>query len=167
MKQLIQFGALAAAVVVLACQHPAAAQTPSLSAGPVDSAIIDDLVAANRILANQGVLDAFGHVSIRHPKDPNRYLMSQSRAPMLVSADDIMEYDLDSNPVEQRGRSMVAERFIHGQIYKGRPDVNAVIHSHSPTVVPFSVTQVPLKPIAHTAGFLYGGVPVLEPAPEI
>ena len=135
---------------------------PSAPAGPVDGATIDELVTASRILADQGVLDAFGHVSIRHPSDPNRYLLSRARAPALVTAGDIVEFDLDSNPIDARGRRVFLERFIHGEIYKARPDVNAVVHSHSPTVIPFSVTQVPLKPIAHTASFLVAGVPVFD-----
>jgi HCOMODA/2-hydroxy-3-carboxy-muconic semialdehyde decarboxylase len=110
----------------------------------------------------EGVLDAYGHVSVRHPKDPNRYLMSRSLAPILVTADDILEYDLDSTPVDPKGRTSVLERFIHGEIYKARPDVKAVIHSHSPTVIPFSVTQTPLKPVYHSASFLWKGVPVFE-----
>ena len=132
------------------------------SAGPVDASLLEDLVAANRILAHHGVLDAFGHVSVRHPKNPERYLLSRARAPALVAAEDIMEYDLESNPVEQRDRRMFVERYIHGQIYRARPDVNAVVHSHSPTMIPFSVTQEPLKAIAHTASFLVAGVPVFE-----
>jgi HCOMODA/2-hydroxy-3-carboxy-muconic semialdehyde decarboxylase len=139
----------------------ASAQTP-VSAGPVDAALIDDLVAANRILADQGVLDAYGHVSIRHPANPNRYLISRAMSPADVTAADIMEFDLDSNPVDRRGRSMFLERFIHGEIYKARPDVNAVIHSHSPGVIPFGITHVPLRPVFHTASFLYVGVPVFE-----
>jgi len=123
----------------------AAAQTPASSGGAVDPALIEDLVAANRILAEEGVLDAYGHVSIRHPSDPNRYLMSRSLAPILVTASDIMEYDLDSNPIDPRGRRSVIERFIHGEIYKLRPDVRAVIHSHSPAVIPFGVTQAPMR----------------------
>lgn len=122
----------------------------------------EDLVAANRILAREGIVDAYGHVSVRHPSNPNRYLMSRSLAPILVTADDIMEYDLDSNPVDPEGRRSVLERFIHGEIYKARPDVKAVIHSHSPTVVPFSVTQVPLRPVIHDGSFLWVGVPVFE-----
>jgi HCOMODA/2-hydroxy-3-carboxy-muconic semialdehyde decarboxylase len=137
------------------------AQTPA-SGGLVDPALIDDLVAANRILADQGVLDAYGHVSIRHPGNPSRYVISRAMSPANVSADDIMEFDLDSNPVDQRGRSMFLERFIHGEIYKARPDVNAVIHSHSPGVIPFGVTQVPMRPVFHTAAFLAVGVPVFE-----
>jgi len=132
------------------------------SAGPVDAAILDDLVIANRILAQHGVLDAWGHVSIRHPKNPERYLLSRARAPALVSAEDIMEYDLDSNPVDQRERRMFLERFIHGSAYRARPDVHAVVHSHSPTMIPFSVTGEPLKAISHIASFLVHGCPCFE-----
>jgi HCOMODA/2-hydroxy-3-carboxy-muconic semialdehyde decarboxylase len=88
--------------------------------------------------------------------------MSRAIAPALVTADDLMEFDLDSNPVDQRGRGMFIERFIHGEIYKTRSDVNAVIHSHSPAVIPFGVTQVPMRPVMHTGSFLYVGVPVWE-----
>jgi len=108
------------------------------------------------------VLDAWGHVSIRHPVNPDRYLLSRARAPALVAADDIMEFDLDSNPVDQRGRRVFLERFIHGQAYRARPDVNAVVHSHSPTVIPFSVTGEPLKAISHIASFLVKEPPVWE-----
>jgi HCOMODA/2-hydroxy-3-carboxy-muconic semialdehyde decarboxylase len=152
-----------AALLLLTGLGPRVAGAQALpSAGPVDPVLIEDLVAANRILAQEGVLDAQGHVSIRHPANPNRYLMSRSLAPILVTADDIMEYDLASNPIDAKGRSSVLERFIHCEIYKARPDVKAVIHSHSPTVVPFSVTQVPLRPIIHVASFLWVGVPVFE-----
>jgi HCOMODA/2-hydroxy-3-carboxy-muconic semialdehyde decarboxylase len=143
-------------------ERPAAAQTAPISGGPVDAAALEDLVAANRILAQEGVLDAYGHVSIRHPGNPNRYVMSRSLAPILVTAGDVMEYDLDSTPIDPRGRTSVLERFIHGEVYRARGDVNAVIHSHSPTVVPFSVTQVPLRPVLHAASFLWVGVPVWE-----
>jgi ribulose-5-phosphate 4-epimerase/fuculose-1-phosphate aldolase len=146
---------------LLAGAHFAAAQAPA-SGGPLDAALIEDLVAAHRILADQGVLDAYGHVSIRHPANPNRYLISRAMSPANVTAVDIMEFDLDSNPVDQRGRSMFLERFIHGEIYKARPDVNAVIHSHSPGVIPFGVTNVPMRPVFHTAAFLHVGVPVFE-----
>jgi ribulose-5-phosphate 4-epimerase/fuculose-1-phosphate aldolase len=142
--------------------RPGAAQTSPTSGGPVDGAIIEDLVAANRILAQEGIVDAYGHVSIRHPGNPDRYLLSRSLAPVLVTAQDIVEYDLDSNAVDARGRTSVLERFIHGEAYKARPDVNAVIHTHSPTVVPFSVTQVPIRPVFHTASFLWVGVPVWD-----
>ena len=108
------------------------------------------------------MLDGFGHVSVRHPNAPDRYFLSRSMAPAIITADDIIEFDLDSNPVDQRGRLMYIERFIHGEIYKARPDVNAVVHSHSPTVVPFSVTTVKLQPICHMSAFLGGGVPNFE-----
>jgi HCOMODA/2-hydroxy-3-carboxy-muconic semialdehyde decarboxylase len=157
--------AIAAVVLVVAAgveQRPATAQTPPTSGGPVDPALVENLVAANRILSQHGVLDESGHVSIRHPTSPNRYLMARSLSPALVSAEDLLEFDLDSEPVDQRGRRLALERFIHGEIYKVRPDVNAVIHSHSPSVIPFSVTSVPLRPIILPAAFLWTGVPVFE-----
>jgi HCOMODA/2-hydroxy-3-carboxy-muconic semialdehyde decarboxylase len=124
--------------------------------------LIEDLVAANRILADQGVVDGYGHVSARHNKDPNRYLLARSVAPELVTAEDILEFDLDSNAVDPRGRKLYLERFIHGEIYKARPDVKAVVHHHSPAVIPFGVTNVPLRPIFHMAAFVGLGVPVFE-----
>jgi ribulose-5-phosphate 4-epimerase/fuculose-1-phosphate aldolase len=124
--------------------------------------MIEDLVAASRILADQGVVDGYGHVSVRHDRDPNRYLMSRSLAPALVTAADIMEWDLDSVPVDPRGRTGFIERFIHGEIYKARPDVKAVVHNHSPSVIPFGVTQAPLQPLYHMSAFLGGGVPVFD-----
>jgi len=148
-------GALMAAAVE-------AQSSPPASAGPADPALIEDLVAANHILYDQGVVDGFGHVSARHDKDANRYLMSRSMAPALVTADDILEYDLDSNPIDQRGRAVYLERFIHGEIYKLRPDVRAVVHSHSPSVIPYADTKVELRPMNHIASFLGGGVPVFE-----
>ena len=136
---------------------PASAQAPA----SVDAAI-DDLVVANRILAERGIIDAYGHVSIRHPADPQRYLMARALSPALVTAGDIMEFDLNSNPIERRDRRLFSERFIHGEIYKVRPDVNAVVHTHSAGVIPFGITQVPLKPVLHTASFLWVGVPIFE-----
>jgi len=135
---------------------------PPPSGGPVDPGLIEDLVAASRILAAEGVLDGYGHVSMRHPGNPDRYLMSRSLAPALVTTDDIMELDLASNPVDARGRSMFRERFIHGMIFKARPDVMAVVHSHSPAVIPFGITQVPMRPTFHMAAFLYRQPPVFE-----
>ncbi len=129
---------------------------------PLDSALIDDLVAANRILVDQGVLDGYGHVSVRRPADPQRYLMSRSIAPELVTATDVMEYDLDSNPVDARGRATYLERFIHGEVYRARPDVKAIVHDHSPSVIPFGVSTVPLRPLYHMSAFLGGGVPVFD-----
>ena len=124
--------------------------------------LVEDLVAANRILAEHGVIDAYGHVSVRSDRDPKRYLLARSIAPELVTADDILEYDLDSNPIDPGGRESVRERFIHGEIFKARPDVNAVVHNHSPSVVPFSVTKVSMRPLFHMAAFVGEGVPNFE-----
>src|SRR5437899_12069471 len=120
---------------------------------------IEDLVAAYRILAEHGVIDAYGHVSVRSDRDPKRYLLARSLAPELVMPEDIMEYDLDSNPIDPRGRESVRERFLHGEILKARPDVNAVVHNHSPSVVPFSVAAAALRPLSHTAACVGQGVP--------
>jgi HCOMODA/2-hydroxy-3-carboxy-muconic semialdehyde decarboxylase len=130
--------------------------TTLLSAGPVRAqaqqdaalaALIDDLVAANHILYHQGIVDGYGHVSVRHPTRPDHFLMSRARAPGLVTRDDVMEFDSEANPVDRGGRPIYSERFIHSEVYKARADVKAVVHSHSPTVVPFSVTQVTLRPV--------------------
>ena len=123
---------------------------------------IEDLVAAYRILAEHGVIDAYGHVSVRSASDPRRYLLARSVAPELVTHGDILEYDLDSNPIDPRGRESVRERFIHGEIYKARSEVNAVVHNHSPSVVPFSVTAVAMRPLFHMAAFVGQGVPNFE-----
>src|SRR2546427_11583165 len=118
----------------------ARAQPAPASAGPPDPKLVEDLVAANRILVDQNVLDGYGHVSARHDRDPNPYLMSRSLAPDLVTAGDVLEYDLDSNPVDARDRASYLERFIHGETYTARPDVRAIAHTHSPSVIPFGVT---------------------------
>jgi len=123
---------------------------------------IEDLVAANRILAEQGVVDGYGHVSARVPGKSDRYLLSRSLAPASVTADDIMEFDLDSNPVDARGRGMYLERFIHGEIYRKRPDVHAVVHHHSPSVIPFGIAAVPLQAVYHMSGFVAAGIPIYE-----
>jgi len=124
--------------------------------------LIEDLACAYRILAEHRVIDAYGHVSVRSERDPKRYFIARSLAPELVLEEDIMEYDLDSNPVDARGRESVRERFIHGEIYKARPEVSAVVHNHSPSVVPFSVTGVPMRPIFHMAAFVGLGIPNFE-----
>ncbi len=124
--------------------------------------LIEDLVAANRILADQGVVDGYGHVSVRLDRDPGRYLLARSLAPELVTAADIMEFDLDSRPVDGRGRAMYLERFIHGEIYKVRPDVTAIVHHHSPSVIPFTISTVPLRPLYHMSSFVGEGVPIFE-----
>ena len=132
------------------------------SAGPADPLLIEDLVAANRILAIEGVLDGWGHVSVRHDRDPNRYLLSRSLAPELISAEDILEFDLDNNAVDAKGQDLYTERFIHGEIYKARPDVKAICHTHAPPVISFGVTNIPLRPMYHRSAFIGLGVPVFE-----
>ena len=132
------------------------------SGGPVSAFVIADLAAASRILAGNGVVDAFGHVSLRHPEAPDRYLMARSVAPALVTPDDILEYDLDSNALNANGRGSFLERFIHGEIYKARPDVQSVVHSHSPSVIPFGLVQVPMQAMFHNAAFIAAGVPVFD-----
>ena len=128
-----------------------------------DEQRIVDLVAANRILADQGVLDGFGHVSVRSLKNPKHFYMARSLAPAMVTKDDIMEFDENSVPIDQRGRDIASERFIHGEIFRARADVQAVVHSHSPAVLPFSVTDTPLKPLTHTSYFLgFDPVPVFD-----
>ncbi len=138
----------------------AAAQTPAVPVA--DAGLIEDIVIGSRVLADFGVLDGFGHVSARDPKNPNHFLMSRSLAPALVTADDIMEFDLDGNAVDARGRTLFLERFIHSEIYKARPDVMSVVHTHSPGVIPFGVSQVPLRPMYHNAAFLAAGAPVWD-----
>jgi ribulose-5-phosphate 4-epimerase/fuculose-1-phosphate aldolase len=123
---------------------------------------LEDLVAANRILAEHGVIDAYGHVSVRSPRDAKRYFLARSIAPETVQLEDILEYDLDSNPINADGRESVRERFIHGEIYKSRPDVMAVVHNHSPSVVPFSVAGVPMRALFHMAAFIGEGLPNFE-----
>lgn len=135
-----------------AAQVAADGQAPGASA---DAQLIHDLVSANHILFDQGVLDAFGHVSIRHDKDPNRFLLARNMAPALVGPDDIVTFELDGTPVDAAGRAVYLERFIHGEIYRARPDVMAVVHSHSPSVVPFSVVKSsPLRALCHMSGFI-------------
>lgn len=135
--------------------HPA-------SGGPVDPARIADLAAAARILAARGVVDAFGHVSMRHPKAPDRFLMARALAPAQVSPQDIVEYDLDSTACDPDAPKGFLERFIHGQIYRARPDVGAVVHSHSPSVIPFGIVDTPMRACFHNAAFLAQGVPVFD-----
>lgn len=131
-------------------------RTPSTIA-----AQIEELVIANHILANEGVLDAYGHVSVRDERNPNHFLLTRGLPASNVTAGDIIEYDLDSNPISDT-RPGFNERFIHGQIYKARPDVMAVIHFHAAEVIPFTVTLVPLRPMIHMAGFLPQVVPIFE-----
>ena len=163
MVKQLHFAIFAALACLTVCGTVGLAQnTPAKTAEQEDAERIADLVLANHILADQG-LDGFGHVSVlRSAKNPDHYFISRARAPALVSAADIMEYDFDDHPIDARGRNSYIERFIHSEIYKVRPDVQAVVHSHSPAIIPFGVTDVPLKPTSHMGGFLIKEVPVFE-----
>jgi ribulose-5-phosphate 4-epimerase/fuculose-1-phosphate aldolase len=132
------------------------------AAAPASAGLIEDLVAAYRILAAEGIFDAYGHVSVRHDRDSTRYLMARSLAPALVTAADIVEFDLDSRPVEGNTSTPVVERYIHGEIYKARPDVMAIVHCHPLSVVPFSVSSVPLRPVIVSAAFMGERLPVFK-----
>ena len=125
--------------------------------------VIEDLVAANRILAAQGVVDGFGHVSARHPGNPQRYLLSRARPPECIEAADIMEFTLDGEAIEARGWRPYNERFIHGALYEARPEINAVVHSHSPSVIPFGIVGEALRPVLHMAATIGARVPLWEP----
>jgi ribulose-5-phosphate 4-epimerase/fuculose-1-phosphate aldolase len=129
---------------------------------PVDQALLDDLVAAKHILYTKNIVDGLGHVSARHDKDPNLYVLAAEKAPGLVGREDLAIYDLDSNAQTLRERRPYNERFIHGEIYKARPDVKSVIHCHTPSLVTFCVCQVPLRPLYHMSGFLGCGVARFE-----
>lgn len=120
------------------------------------------LATANHILAHEGVVDAFGHISARHPDRPDRYLLSCSRSPALVSAEDIMEFDLSSDLIGTDARKPYLERFIHGAIYAARPDVQAIVHSHAHELIPFGVTATPIRPLIHVAGAIGADVPVWD-----
>jgi ribulose-5-phosphate 4-epimerase/fuculose-1-phosphate aldolase len=151
---------IAVAIFLLTCAGSAGAQ-PATTAG-LDSAIAE-FVVANRILADQGVIaDGFGHLSFRSPADPSRFFMSRARAAGMVTAEDVIEFDLGGQPQDQRGRKMFSERYIHAEIYKARPEVKAVVHSHAPALLPFGVTGTPLRPVSHMAGFLLRAAPVFE-----
>ena len=119
----------------------------------------EQVARANRMIANEGVLDAFGHVTMRHPTDPGRYLMSYSRAPELVQAEDVLEFSLDSQIVKPVEMRLYGERVIHGEIYKARPDVNAVCHHHAPSILPFCISGMELKPVYHLGATLGAKVP--------
>ena len=139
-----------------------APQEPTPAAGAADPKLVEDLVYANRILYDQGVVDGLGHVSVRSDKDPKRFLLARSMAPALVTSADILEFDLNGEPMEARGRAVYLERFIHAAIYRARPDVKAVVHSHSPAIIPFGITGTTLRPVYHVSAFLGAGVPIFE-----
>ncbi len=162
MRRLSVLCALCAALcagMVYAAAPPAPQSAASLSNDPK---LIEDLVYANRILYQQQVLDGFGHVSVRSDKDPSHFLMSRSMAPALVTSNDIMEYDKSGEPVDARGRNSYVERYIHAAIYRVRPDVKSIVHSHSPDIIPYSVTGTILRPVYHVSAFLRLGAPIFD-----
>jgi ribulose-5-phosphate 4-epimerase/fuculose-1-phosphate aldolase len=124
--------------------------------------VLQELVIANRILAREGVVDGFGHVTVRNPDNPERYFMSCSRGPELVRREDLVEFTLQGEPLNQNGRALYAERAIHGAIYAARPDVNAVCHNHSPSTIPFGISGTPLRPVMHMAALIGSDVPVWD-----
>ncbi len=133
-----------------------------MTAKPSLESLLEDLVIANRILANEGVIDAFGHISMRHPDRPDRYFLARSRSPELVERGDIVEFDLDSNPIGNETRTLYSERPIHGCIYKERPEVMAVCHNHALSLIPYGVTGTAIKPILHVAGCIGHEVPIWD-----
>jgi HCOMODA/2-hydroxy-3-carboxy-muconic semialdehyde decarboxylase len=134
---------------------PAAPSDPKAKA-------IADVVVANHILADQGVVDGFGHVSMRDPTDPNKFFLARSVAPELVTPADVLEHDLDGNTTAPASTKLYLERFIHAEIYRARPDVNAIVHCHAPSLIPFAATGVALRPLYHMSSFLGPGVPVFD-----
>lgn len=126
------------------------------------SEVLSDLVVANHILVNEGVLDGFGHISVRDPSNPERFYIARSMAPALVTLDDLVSVDLDGVVHDAQGRHTYVERFIHSEIFRARPEVMSIIHSHSPAVIPFGVTGARLRPICHMSGFLGAVTPVYE-----
>jgi ribulose-5-phosphate 4-epimerase/fuculose-1-phosphate aldolase len=132
------------------------------AAGLPNPAQVAELVLANHILTTQGVIDSYGHVSVRDERNPDHFLLARHIPAGVVTAADILEYDLDTKPVRDTGAVGYSERFIHGEIYKARPEVKAIIHFHAPDIIPFTVTNVPLRPMIHMAGFLPQDIPVFE-----
>ena len=140
----------------------AAAAGQVASAAPPDPNLIADLVAGNHILVRKGVIQINGHLSARHTANRNRFFLARAIAPETVAAADIMEFDLDSNAIDPRGRAPYTERFIHSEIYKARPDVMAVVHAHTPSVLPFATSDIPLRPVYQLATFIGESVPVYK-----
>ena len=141
-RAFVGAGAVWAAAALL---RPLEAWAQDGGATPVDPALLDDLVAGNRILAREGILDGMGHISVRHPRRADRFLLARSMAPALVTTADILEYDLAADPVDARNRTSYKERFIHSEIYRARPDVMSVVHCHTASVIPFADTDVPIQ----------------------
>ena len=150
----------------LAAGRPMRAQ-PARAGAETDASLeplpeLRRVVAANRILANEGVVDAFGHVSVRDPRDPKRFVMARSRSPALVELADLMEFEADGTPVDARGRTVYGERMIHAAVYEARPDVHSVVHDHAMGLLPFTLANVPLEPVIHTASVIGAEVPVWD-----
>jgi HCOMODA/2-hydroxy-3-carboxy-muconic semialdehyde decarboxylase len=124
--------------------------------------LLEELVTGNRILAREGVVDSFGHISVRHPDNPKHFLLSRARAPDMIEKDDIMEFTLDGTPVDAKGRNPYLERFIHGAMFEARSDVNSVVHNHSESVIPFGVSSKRIKPIFHMGASVGHEVPVWD-----
>jgi ribulose-5-phosphate 4-epimerase/fuculose-1-phosphate aldolase len=165
-KNAVKKQMLSAVLVTLSCFiHTVANAQTNIGPAPLsdaDPALINDLVAANHILAEQGIVDGFGHVSVRHDKIKTHFLLSRSMAPALVTSKDIMEFDENCEPINSEGRQPYLERFIHCELYRGRPEIQSVIHNHSPAVIPFGVANVPLRSIYHMSAFLGDSTPVFE-----
>lgn len=125
-------------------------------------ALLDELVVANHILANENVVDSFGHISVRNPENPNHFFISCSRSPEIVSREDIMEFDLQGNSVDGSTLRPYGERFIHGAVFEARDDVHSVIHNHSHSIIPFGVTGTPLQPIIHTGAAIGRDIPIWD-----
>jgi HCOMODA/2-hydroxy-3-carboxy-muconic semialdehyde decarboxylase len=156
---------MAIAAILLPATLALAAPSEGLPANlqyPQVRALVDELVIANHILYDQGVVDGFGHISARSPLDPTHFFMARSVAPSSVVAGDIMEFDADGNVVGADKRAPYAERFIHSEVYKARPDVLSVVHGHSASVIPYGVSHVPLRPVFHMSAFLGAGTPIFE-----
>jgi HCOMODA/2-hydroxy-3-carboxy-muconic semialdehyde decarboxylase len=159
-RLLVAISSIVVACVALGAAQPGRQRRASEAADYAQA--VEDLVAANRILTREGIFEGYGHVSVRHPGNPNRFLISRSIAPGLVTAKDIVECDLDSKLTMPNSPATYSERFIHGEIYKMRADVKAVVHNHSPSVIPFGLTGVALRPVYHMASFVGAGIPVYD-----
>ncbi len=160
-RSVLAAGASCAALALLG--GPAFAQSKRASGGALPALPeFRRLVAANRILANEGVVDAFGHISVRDPRNPKQFVLARSRSPALVELGDLMEFGADGAPLDARGRTPYGERMIHAAVYEARPDVLSVVHHHAYSVLPFTVTSTPLKPVIHTASLIGAEIPVWD-----
>ena len=160
MKNHLLVSLTIAAVIAIAAVISAQSAKPAPPAG--NGTLLDDLVVANRILANENILDGLGHVSVRSLQRPDHFFLSRDLAPGLVTTADLVEYDLDGNPANPKAPQGYRERFLHAAIYKARPEVNSIVHSHMPSVLPFTDVTAPLRPMYHMASFLLQGAPVFE-----